>query len=383
MRPLADHGRLRLVPHAPVVLPQRSVQRRAQGRVGQIHLEIPRPLESFPGLVHAGEPPGQERRFEVLQVTAHGLLGDLRMRGQILRTELLSGTVRHIGQQPVQFLHVLDAVQAGQVAQQHLVDHILAEKAPRMPPHPGTHRRFRVAAEVEIVGEVPVQRVHVERPVTGTARRIRLHDFVLQAAQAQVLGERQRRQQKIREAAGAGFLALPLQRRARGTRSDEAAGRILIGQDLEVNFPVLQVLDLVEDHHAAVAGAASSLLPIQMQQALQWLAVIDRRVQRRVENSVRRKPARDQLPHQLQQQHGLADAARAHQDHAAAHPPLPRQREQRREILARPRKIRNRVDARVRPPRIVLQQAPGNVFRIDVQQHGGKVREVDIAYIIP
>lgn len=77
---------------------------------------------------------------------------------------------------------------------------------------------------------------------------MRLDQIEFFVDKAQILGESQGRQHEFGKTARPRLHALGLQRCRCGTRSDETTMTIRIDQGFQVDFPILQVLDFVEEN---------------------------------------------------------------------------------------------------------------------------------------
>jgi hypothetical protein len=83
------------------------------------------------GTVDALDAADQEGGFEILDVAAQGGFRHAGGLGQLFQRDFVAGVVGERGEEAVEFLDVADAVELGQVAQQHLVDDVAFDEALR------------------------------------------------------------------------------------------------------------------------------------------------------------------------------------------------------------------------------------------------------------
>ena len=103
---------------------------------------------------------------------------------------------------------------------------------------------------------------------------------VFEISEGQKLGKGKRRQEEVREPARTGFMALESQRGRSRSRNDETGIRVPVGQHLQMNFPILQVLDFIENDNATARWIMPRLLLEERQWPVQRHAAIRRRVNR-------------------------------------------------------------------------------------------------------
>ena len=145
----------------------------------------------------------------------------------------------------------------------------------------------------------------------------RVLDEVGFVQQIEVLVERQRRQQEVREPPGAGFDALETERgggRARGHAADVGMS---VDEHLEMTLPVAEILDLVQEEHPGESGASACLTEF-LGELLDRQARVQRLVERDVGDIGGLVPTvAEQSRDDVVQQHRLAHAARTHEDYRA------------------------------------------------------------------
>jgi hypothetical protein len=99
-----------------------------------------------------------------------------------------------------------------------------------------------------------------------------------------------------------------------------------------VDFPVLQVLDLVEQHPQASLWWMAMQVDEQAQQALERVPRVQRRVDRQEEQLHAGHAVLQQTLQELLEHDGLADPARPDQDHGTPHGSLGNQAQEAREV---------------------------------------------------
>ena len=158
-------------------------------------------------------------------------------------------------------MHVRYAVEAGQVAQQHLVDDVVADILARVGLVVQVERHFGIAAIVDIVYKCLVQQFDVGGleavGLVAVPLYRRLAQQVFLAAQPDVLIEGQRRKAEVAEAAGAALVAALFEGCGGTARCHKADVVICVEKRLEVHLPVFQVLHLIEEYEAFVAHPAT------------------------------------------------------------------------------------------------------------------------------
>ena len=167
----------------------------------------------------------------------------------------------------------------------------------------------------------------------------------------QVLGEGQRWQQKVGEAPRAGFGALPLERGSGRAGHQDAQIGPVVHQRLEVLFPVLVRLDLVEKQMAHALAAGRGVLDLA-DQSLQRLPVQQRVVHFHIGDALRMRSARQQIGDQVPDQDGLAHPARPQQHHGPAQAGLQQQLSHGVQISARAQGQGRAVHRGALPPRV-------------------------------
>ena len=183
------------------------------------------------------------------------------------------------------------------------------------------------------------------------------NERILRAQKAQVLKKRQRRQHKLRESPRAGFRALVLERCSSGARRHEFHAAIAIHQRLEVNFPVLQILNLVKkDVERRALGALKRPLKAAHQR-LQALPEERRRLQRHIENVAPGNAVAQQRINGVEHHDRLAHASRPQQQQGALRPVTADHAGEGRKVrAARERLVVTLDTAAHNPPRVFFPQ---------------------------
>ncbi len=206
VEPLAVDGGFRESSHGLIVCGEAAEEGGAHGGIGEIDLERGGAFEAAGAAVDALDAADQEGGFEILDVAAKSGFCHAGGLGKLFQGDFVAGVVGQCGEQAVQLLDVADAVELGQVAEQHLVDDVALDEALRGGADGGVEDRFRIAADVEVLEEGIVERFDVGG-AAAEWQAVGRFDQRGGFRELEKFVERERWQEEIGEAAGTGLVA--------------------------------------------------------------------------------------------------------------------------------------------------------------------------------
>ena len=263
--------------------------------------------------------------------------------------------------QRIQFLHIRNAIKTRQISQQHLIYNIVANKLSRVFLHSGRKSHLRITAIIDIVEEETVQLINIYRTIDIALYPIPFHlglaHQMLIFLKMDIFEEKQRRQIEIGKPARSAFVAALFQCRSSRTGSHKLHVVISIYQGFQIDFPVFEILYLVEENiKFFLAVFLIQYLFCQRKQLLQEDIIINRGFHRNIGDILRRYALVYQPLDGMIEHHRLTHSARSHQDEGTLNADILYQWIEDVEIEARTHLLIVRRYPALRPPRVVYLQ---------------------------
>ena len=108
-------------------------------------------MVTFGGVVGAVDGLDEERRLKIFKVFSQRVLLHARVLREALKRELVARQIGNHREHGIQFLHVGNAVQNGQVTHQHLVNDVVTDVLPRVGLDFRVEGHFGIASVVDVV----------------------------------------------------------------------------------------------------------------------------------------------------------------------------------------------------------------------------------------
>ena len=310
----------------------------------------------------------EERRLKILKVFSQRVLLHARVLREAFKRELVARQIGNHREHGIQFLHVGNAIQNGQVAHQHLVNDVVTDVLPRVGLNFRVEGHFGIASVVDVVDKQFVESLNVSRFKDRSRLPVPI-DFaflnqMLLMVQLKVFVEQQRRQMEIGEASGTALYALFLQCRRRTTRGHKTHVGKRIDQRFEVNFPIFQVLHLVEKDIIPLFGRKRlpNGLERNVHQLFEGNSIVNRRFHRKINEILWRNTLINKALYGMINHHRLPDTARSHQDKSPFDTHIAHHRMETVKISPRHQCLEIFANNPTRPPRVVKPHSGNHLF---------------------